>query len=99
MEEQWHKQGIKPTLNKKGDCVSTFYTPGTGHLMAFLVASHMISPKGQSPDEVTLHFTFEITFISFYNTCKGKNKTKQNKTKQKQQQKTKRKKKVNSIFG
>ena len=49
--------------------------------MAFLVASHMISPKGQSPDEVTLHFTFEITSII---PAKGKNKTKQ---KQKQKQK------------
>ena len=59
-EEQWHKQSIReavwerieqPSLNKKGDYVSTYHTPGTGHFMVFPVAFHVTHPKGQLPDE------------------------------------------------
>ena len=63
-EEQWHKWGITQIqeaiserieqflLNKQGDCLSPYHTPGAGHLTVFLVASYVTSPKGQLPDKV-----------------------------------------------
>ena len=41
----------QPTLNKKEDDALLYLTPGTGHFMVFLVASHVTTPKGQLPDE------------------------------------------------